>query len=247
MPSVPAWQVALPLPLPQLFDYALPEGFTGAGAAPGGDAAAGASGVVGARVRVPFGQRELVGVVAGEATVDAAAALRPATALLDPEPLFHGELLASLRWLAGYLHAPLGEVLATALPASLRRGEPLPDTHAWAWTLTEAGRTALPGLRAGRPRALAQALAGGAVAEAMLDAGDTPRWREAARALAGRGLAERVALAACGQAARGAAAMAQAPAPNAAQQAAIDAVLATRDGFAALLLDGVTGSGKTEV
>ena len=239
MPSVPAWQVALPLPLPQLFDYAPPSAATGE---PGVEAPCDA---VGARVRVPFGSRELVGIVAGTAPADAAEALRPVEARLDPEPLFHGELLASLRWLAAYLHAPLGEVLATALPASLRRGEPLPETHAWAWQLTEAGRTALPGLRAGRPRALAQALADGALDEGSLEAGALQPWREAARALAARGLAERIAVAP-GTGAQAATATA-APEPNAAQQAAIDAALGARDGFAALLLDGVTGSGKTEV
>ena len=65
MPSVPAWQVALPLPLPQLFDYAPPD-----------DDGASACDPVGARVRVPFGNRELVGVVAGTASVDAADTLR---------------------------------------------------------------------------------------------------------------------------------------------------------------------------
>jgi primosomal protein N' (replication factor Y) len=240
MPSVPAWQVALPLPLPQPFDYLPCEG----GAT--GDAATSRD-VIGARVRVPFGNRELVGVVAGSAPVEAADALRPVAAVLDPEPLFHGELAASLHWLAGYLHAPLGEVFATAMPASLRRGEPLPDTHAWAWQLTEAGATALPSLRAGRPRSLAQALADGGVDETMLDAGAMQPWRDAARALAARGLAERVAIAASGAGTRPVAAMPPGPEPNPAQQAAIDAVLAARDGFAALLLDGVTGSGKTEV
>ncbi len=246
MPSVPAWQVALPLPLPQLFDYAPPPADPGrddAGAAAEGDDA------IGTRVRVPFGNRELVGVVTGTAPVpeDEAGALKTVAARLDPEPLFHGELLASLRWLAGYLHAPLGEVLATALPASLRRGEPMPDTHAWAWQLTGSGRAALPSLRAGRPRALAERLASGSVAEALLDGGDAPGWREAARALARRGLAERVAIATGAPPLRATEAAAQAPVPNAAQQAAIDAVLAARDGFASLLLDGVTGSGKTEV
>jgi len=238
MPSVPAWQVALPLPLPQLFDYAPPPG------APAGPAD-GDAGVVGARVRVPFGQRELVGIVAGTAPADAADALRPVAEVLDPEPLFHGELLASLRWLAGYLHAPLGEVLATALPASLRRGEPLPDTHAWGWQLTGDGAAALSSLRAGRPRTLAQALAAGPVPETVLEATEPAHWRAAARTLAARGLAERVALPPSAMPAP--APTAAPPVPNAAQQAAIDAVLAARGGFAALLLDGVTGSGKTEV
>ena len=104
------YQVALPVPLPQLFDY-LP---------PGGLAAD--PGRVGGRIRVPLGRREAVGVIAGVGAAAGPGKLRPATALLDAQPLLHGELLASLRWLARYLHAPLGEVLATALPARrLRR------------------------------------------------------------------------------------------------------------------------------
>ena len=128
-------QVALPVPLPRLFDY-LP---------PAGPAATPA--LVGHRVQVPFGSRELVGVVASVGMADAGVELRQARGLPDAEPLFSGELLDSLRWLARYTHAPPGEVFATALPAPLRAGEPLPDTHAWAWVLTEAGATGLAGLR----------------------------------------------------------------------------------------------------
>src|SRR5690606_10985370 len=107
-------RIALPLPLPRLFDYLAPAG---------GDIS---PGDVGRRVRVPFGPRELVGVVAAVGPVAGAApALREALALLDPEPLVHGELLATARWLARSLHAPLGEVLATSRPAALRRRRPL--------------------------------------------------------------------------------------------------------------------------
>src|SRR5690606_15147950 len=120
--------------------------------------------------------------------------LRPVQALLDETPLLRGELLESLHWLGRYTHAPLGEVLATALPAALRRGEPLPDTHAWAWRLTESGLTALPGLRAGsRPRRLAELLRESARGEDAL-ADSIDEWRSAAHALARRGHAERVAV-----------------------------------------------------
>ena len=129
----PVFRVALPLPLPRLFDYRAPEGRPADGAS------------VGCRIRVPFGSRELIGVVAGVGPVAAdAPELRTALALLDPVPLLQGELLESLRWLARYTHAPLGDVFATALPTALRRGDPLPTTHAWAWRLTEAGLTARP-------------------------------------------------------------------------------------------------------
>ncbi|HEY4529789.1 MAG TPA: primosomal protein N' [Luteimonas sp.] len=226
-------RVALPLPLPRLFDYAPPAG----GEARAGD--------VGRRVRVPFGPRELVGVVAATGVADGGApALREALDWLDAAPLLHGELLASTQWLARYLHAPLGEVLATALPAALRRGEPLPETAVHAWVLTADGRAALEGLRqGGRPRRLGEALAGDPVAEDLLD-GLVDGWRPAARSLAERGFAERVELHGADRA--GSTQAAPGPVPNAEQASALEALRAAA-GFAPVLLEGVTGSGKTEV
>ncbi|MBW8851255.1 MAG: primosomal protein N' [Xanthomonadales bacterium] len=245
-------RVALPVPLPRLFDYWPPATGTA---------------VVGGRVRVPFGSRSLVGVVAAIGAPDPAHAdaLKTAEAVLDETPLLAGELWASLQWLVRYTHAPPGEVLATALPVALRHGEPLPVTHAWAWRLTEAGRTGASRLR-GRPRRLADRLGEATIDEDVLfesmpvesmlvasmpDAGmpDALRddasaggWRSAARALAGRGLAERVAVAA------GATAPAAQPGPelNDEQREAVEALRA-RPGFQPWLLEGVTGSGKTEV
>ena len=217
-------RVALPLPLPRLFDYLPP-----------GDA----TGVVGGRVRVPFGSRSLVGVIAEIGPADPGLGeLRQAESALDETPLLRGELLDSLRWLARYTHAPLGEVLATALPTLQRHGEPLPDTHAWAWRLTPEAT----GIRLrGRPAQLAERLGDTALDEDTLDA-RLDDWRPAARALLKRGLAERVAV----PASQAAPAPDAGPALNEEQAAALDSLRA-RDGFAASLLDGVTGSGKTEV
>src|SRR3546814_2891595 len=67
-------------------------------------------------------------------------------------------------------------------------------------------------------------------------------WRGAARSLARRELIERIAI----PASQFAPTPQPGPEPNAEQAAAI-ATLGDVDGFAALLLDGVTGSGKTEV
>jgi len=223
-------QIALPVPLPRLFDYLPPEGTE---VSPG---------MIGHRIRVPFGNRELAGIVAGTGPVEAAVELRRAIALPDAEPLLRGELLDSLRWLARYTHAPPGEVFATALPAPLRAGEALPDTHAWAWSLTEAGATGRDSLRKGsRPRRLAELLATGPVDEDRLER-DLDGWRTAARALARRGHAERLAVPAVAHAPE----PQPGPTPNPEQWAAIAAVDAAA-GFAPMLLEGVTGSGKTEV
>src|SRR5690606_5844679 len=67
-------------------------------------------------------------------------------------------------------------------------------------------------------------------------------WRSAARALAKRGHAERIAV----PASQLAPAPQAGPQPNQEQRAAIEDLLAA-DGFAPMLLDGITGSGKTEV
>ncbi|MBS7457024.1 primosomal protein N' [Coralloluteibacterium stylophorae] len=231
-PSPTLLRVALPVPLPQLFDYLPPEGTP---ATPD---------LVGCRVRVRFGPAEKIGVVAAVAPADAEtpSTLREALQVIDADPLLGGELLATLDWIARYYHEPLGEVLATALPVALRGGEPLPDTATWGWRLTEDGRRARARLRAGsRPRALADRIDADAVAEAVLDAG-TPGWRAAARGLHRRGYAERVAFATRAPSAGG-----EMPVLRDEQQAAADALRASLGRFAPMLLEGVTGSGKTEV
>jgi primosomal protein N' (replication factor Y) len=225
-------RVVLPLPLSRRFDYLPPVGLHADSA------------LVGCRVRVPFGNRELVGIIdeVGEPDADAPQ-LRQALAVLDIEPFLQGESLATLRWMARYYHAPLGEVIATALPAALRRGDPLPETCIHGWVLTEAGHTGLSGLRRNTgTRRLAERIADAALDEDTLET-QFEGWRIATRALAKRGYAERVALT------RGAVVT---PATsghplNPAQREAADAVIAAHDRFQPLLLEGVTGSGKTEV
>src|SRR6188768_598022 len=98
-------RVALPVPLPTLFDYLPPDGLS-----PTPD-------WIGRRLRVPFGRGERVGVVMEVgAPATAPESLRAATELLDPAPLLGAELMETLAFCARYYHAPPGEVLATALP-----------------------------------------------------------------------------------------------------------------------------------
>ena len=233
-------QVALPRPLSEPFDYLPPQG------------AVADAGWLGCRVRVPLGRGEAIGIVTGLGEASTAAALKTVRERLDEQPLLapDGEAWAVLEFAARYYHTPFGEVWATALPADLREGGALAESRGLGWRLTAAGRAALPTLRGGRPKALADALGGWGEAgcpEARL-AVDTDLaaalggtgWRAAARALASRGLAEAVALDAAPRP------VATALALNSAQQTAVDAITAAR-GFAPFLLDGVTGSGKTEV
>ena len=111
------YRIAVPSPLRRLFDYLPPAG-PHEPLRPG------------TRVRVPFGKRELTGLVVAAADSSAvpAAQLRPIAAVLDPEPAVPEELLTLTLWAAEYYQCPVGEAVAAILPAPLRRGDALPET-----------------------------------------------------------------------------------------------------------------------
>lgn len=83
----------------------------------------------GVRVKVPFGKRELVGVVVGQrpqSECDVAAdKLKTIAEVLDDVPVLSECLLQLGQWLHQYYHHPLGEVLATLMPRLLRQGKAL--------------------------------------------------------------------------------------------------------------------------
>jgi primosomal protein N' (replication factor Y) len=232
----PFLRVAVDSPLRRLLDYRVGE----------------APAAVGARVRVPFGRQQKVGLVVGHSDHSELPPekLRSVTKVIDTEPLLDADLMSLLAWAADYYHHPVGSVFASALPKLLREGADAQDAVSL-WNATAPGREALAAGslgRAPRQRELLELL----LAEGPLDAdrlGERiPRWRDALRPLVERGFAsfelERVV----------------APPPPAdtagvgtahllseAQQAAFDAVTGSLGRFGSFLLDGVTGSGKTEV
>ncbi len=209
----------------------------------------------GTRVRVPVGRTQAIGLVTGHAersTVDPTR-LRRVLAVLDTVPVLDAALLSLLCWAADYYHHPPGEVLFGALPVSLRGGAGAHSSQIHL-QLTDAGRQAQAEAeaalqRAPRQRAVWQQLqeAGGSLAATALDAA-LPNWRAAAHALGERGWTEFVE-----RVADTPAPVASAPANpllpllTASQRQAIDAIDASAGRFACLLLQGVTGSGKTEV
>jgi primosomal protein N' (replication factor Y) (superfamily II helicase) len=224
-------RVALPLPRPGLFDYLPPAGMSA-----GPD-------WVGCRVRVPFGPRALVGIVADTGPAAGDRALRAAASRIDAASLFDAELWQTLRWAARYYQAPLGEMLSAALPARLRAGEAVAAIDEPAWALTDAGRLAQATLQRGRmPQRLVEQLGQDALRERDLDV-LLPGWRAAARALLARGLVERRALPS-----QQAGAACRPPADLLpAQRTAVDTIVEALGRFQPVLLEGVTGSGKTEV
>ncbi|TYO97542.1 replication restart DNA helicase PriA [Geothermobacter ehrlichii] len=81
---------------------------------------------IGMRLSVPLGRRRAVGFLL-ELTRGPARGLKPVAALLDPEPLIPETLIPLFRRAAAYYQHPIGQVIATALPAGLAgRGEAPP-------------------------------------------------------------------------------------------------------------------------
>ncbi|QAU24887.1 primosomal protein N' [Dyella sp. M7H15-1] len=223
-------RVALPIPLPTLFDYLPP---------------AQGEAVVGSRVLVPFGRGKSVGVVV-ETDVSSDMGntrLKRVLRVLDDAPLLDAELMQTLAWAADYWLGTPGEAYANALPSLLREDKPLPETREPMWQLTITGLSALDaGNRRGGSRVLLQALSAGPLCATELDM-SLPDWRAAARRLGAAGLIER------GEQAMSFAPQPSLPAPTlqAEQETAVNVVAEAFGKFQPFLLDGVTGSGKTEV
>jgi primosomal protein N' (replication factor Y) len=101
-------QVALDVPLPRLFDYAV------ADASPQD---------VGRLVRVPFGRKEKIGLVMGVCThSDVAPDKLKTGTLLRDGPILPPDWLALCSFCARYYQYPLGQVIGFALPPLLRQG-----------------------------------------------------------------------------------------------------------------------------
>jgi primosomal protein N' (replication factor Y) len=228
MPAV--LRVALPVPLPTLFDYLPP--------------AAGIASV-GSRVLVPFGRDRQVGVVVAtdvEAMVGKVR-LKQVIRLLDDTPMLDAELMQTLAWAADYWLGAPGEAYANALPLALREAKPLPSTGDEYWSLTVAGQSAHDaGSRRGGSKDLLAVLAGDSLSAQELTE-RLPGWRSAARRLADSGLIERSERPTLAKAS----AATTAPQLSDEQQQAVAQVGASLGQFQPYLLDGVTGSGKTEV
>lgn len=226
-------KVAVLAPVRTLFDYLTPADVTG-------------SVQVGCRVRVPFGRGTRIGVVVdNDATPDTDAPLKSVLEQLDSEPLVPAELLQLARWAADYYCHPPGEVFAAVFPLELRRGEAARDALEEAWSLTPAGARQLAAASRLGPRqrtllvmAAAEPLRATALRALPFDARRVLReLMERHWLIAGRLPSAPVA----------ASSTEAFLALNGAQQAAVDAILADRHQFNPCLLEGVTGSGKTEV
>lgn len=82
----------------------------------------------GVRVKIPFGKSQRIAVIVEIAQHSSyeVSKLKRIDEILDKEPLFTVTLLKLFHWASQYYHGSLGEVLETALPTWLRKGKLLP-------------------------------------------------------------------------------------------------------------------------
>src|SRR3990170_603764 len=242
---MPIVRVALDVPLPTLFDYRVAEGVAVA---------------IGQRVIVPFGRRQMVGVVMEcVATTDVSPErIKPVMQVLhDSAPLSAG-LLDLLRFCSDYYRYPVGQTVLSALPTRLRSDKPVISKPILSYRLTASG--AALGLDSFPKRKVVQRRILAKLAEQTCNLAQIKALSATAgaqlKALVQEGWVESFSLApsltpspspACGRGEQ----IAQhifdnAHALTGEQQQAVDAVTQA-SGYACFLLHGITGSGKTEV
>lgn len=231
------FRIAIPTPLRRHFDYLVPVNFHAK------------LPLAGVRVRVPFGRQTLVGIlleIVHETDVPLNK-MKPVIEILDDMPVFNDELLQLLIWCTRYYHHPIGEVMQNALPVKLRQGAPTQIKGIRRWQLTAEGKQFdLQSLK----RATKQIALLGDLKQTnsgLFESQLTERhvgWRPVMKKLQEKGLVE------CFEENALPIATPTVPAHtlNSDQQYAIDRVLEQQtEGFHAYVLEGVTGSGKTEV
>ena len=238
MGNAPVLKVAINVPLSRLFDYLPP--------------ADGACPPPGARVRVPFGRQRQVGLVvahAGSSDVPQGR-MRPVLEVLDDKPLLREEDLWLIGFTSDYYHHPVGEVAAAAIPALLRQGRPLNPLlrHVAANDAARGFDIEALARKAPRQAELLEMLldVGGNGIDVEALAEQMPAWRRSFRALAGKALVTEFEMRADDPEPPRRSEAVAGPKLNPDQQAALDEIR-SKSGFHASILDGVTGSGKTEV
>ncbi|UTW09555.1 primosomal protein N' [Pseudomonas benzenivorans] len=231
-------RLALPSPLRRLFDYRAPAGVPRSALQPG------------MRLRVPFGRRELIGILIEvcERSDVPEDKLKPALELLDNQPPLPPALFRLCLWTAQYYQHSLGDTLSWALPVLLRQGEPAEARQERFWLLSDGARADDPRLaRAPRQREALKVIAQHPHGVAHQLLGQLQLNKDSLDLLRAKGLVH-IEVRRHAPRERHASWLAQPELPlNAEQQVAERAVRAGFGRFGAFLLAGVTGSGKTEV
>ncbi len=236
-------QIALPTPLPRLFDYLLPKDLE--------------KPKIGTRVKVNFAGRSLIGFVAdfGDlATINPALQkkLKTIDALVDAEPLLPPDLWALLGFAADYYQRSLGDVLHTAVPRGMRKSKAtaLRGVYQYRLLTNDQQGDQVPAaiqpkaLRSAQQKQLVALLANGPQLESELDQQLDFNWRASVKRLCDAGIVQRHAQSPFATPLH----RSVAPVLNVEQQYAVQKICASlEDQPRGFLLQGVTGSGKTEV
>ena len=231
-------QVAVPGPFLTPLDYVY-------------DLTEGVKPVVGGRVRIPFRNKELIGLVMNlpESSDYDRKKTKSVLEVIDEEPLFDAQHLSFIEWAARYYHEPIGEVIQAALPKKLRGGDAVEVSGLPVWQLSASGRKiSLEDLpkNAKHQIALFNVLKDSAdpLSASQLN-GQLPSWRASLKKFIEAGWIEEQRGLCLADTYLG-----EAPNHilNDEQQQAVDAVTQLPENtFKAFLVEGVTGSGKTEV
>ncbi len=197
----------------------------------------------GSLVRVPMGHRTLTGLVIEECSPPQGIRTKPIEQVLDVSLDLPESLVVLLQWCSRYYHCSGGQVLTAALPKKLLSGSLQDNERPDLW-ITELTAEHIDTVAAPRQRELLDWLSvHGACSRSEIHAAGFGS--HLIRALEQRGLIKPAQTEADNQLT-----LLAEPAlhPNSSQQSVLDRIHAgVRQGIRVFLLDGVTGSGKTEI
>lgn len=93
---------------------------------------------VGVRVMVPFGHVRTVGVVLGQSeNTSYSGTLKTPSKYIENEPILPPDMIELVKWLSSYYHFPLGAVLEVILPTEAIRGRPVTVQNELLWSCVD--------------------------------------------------------------------------------------------------------------